>query len=89
MTKGAESFAVNDRVSHSVYGLGTISELNARHTTILFDENGKKKFVTSLVQLERSTSPAPPKPASSRKKAAKTGTAAKTPKVAKTVKTAK
>jgi hypothetical protein len=71
MTKGAESFGVNDRVNHPVYGLGTISELNARHTTILFDENGRKKFVTSLVQLERSATPAPPKPVSSRKKPTK------------------
>lgn len=83
MTKGAESFAVNDRVSHSVYGLGTISELNPRHTTILFDEGGRKKFVTSMVQLEKSASPAPPKPVSSRKKPAKAAKATKTSKSGK------
>ncbi len=72
MTKGSEAFAVNDRIKHSVYGLGTISELNAQHTTILFDENGRKKFLTSVVQLERSSTPAPAKPAGARRgKAAK------------------
>jgi hypothetical protein len=67
MSKGAETFAVNDRVSHSEYGLGRISEVNPRHTTIIFDQAGVKKFLTSMVRLERSDAPAPPKPSRSRK----------------------
>jgi hypothetical protein len=81
MTKGAVAFAVNDRVSHAVYGTGTICELNPRHTTIVFDEAGRKKFVTSMVQLEHSTTAAPPVPAAPGRR--------KTAKVVKAVKAAK
>jgi hypothetical protein len=72
MSKGTETFAVNDRVNHSEYGLGKISEVNPRHTTIIFDQAGIKKFVSSMVRLERSDAPAPAKPSRARKpKAAK------------------
>ena len=71
MAKSATSFSVNDRIKHSVYGVGTIREMDERHTVILFDEAGQKKFVTSMVQLEESDTAAPVKPArASRKKAA-------------------
>jgi hypothetical protein len=71
MAKAAGSFSVNDRIKHSVYGLGTIREMDERHTVILFDEAGTKKFVTSMVQLEESSAPTPVKPArATRKKAA-------------------
>ena len=84
MTKGAVAFAVNDRVSHAMYGTGTICELNPRHTTIVFDEAGRKKFVTSMVQLEHSSTEAPPAPATAgRRKTAKTATTAKAAKAAK------
>lgn len=73
MGKSASSFSVNDRIKHSVYGLGTIREMDERHTVILFDEAGSKKFVTSMVQLEESSVQAPAKPArATRKKAATT-----------------
>lgn len=72
MTKAAKVFSVNDRVSHSVYGLGTISDVNERHTTIVFDAHGVKKFLTDVVRLEHSSTPAPPRPAPGKKtKAAK------------------
>ena len=74
MSKAPESFAVNDRVIHSEHGLGKITEVNPRHTTISFDLAGIRKFVTSMVRLERSDAPAPPK--ASRARSAK-------PKVAK------
>ena len=70
MAKTAETFSVKDRVSHSVYGVGTISEMNARHTTIVFDEHGARKFLADVVRLEHSGTPAPVK-APPRKKAVK------------------
>jgi len=82
MAKAAGSFSVNDRIKHSVYGVGTIRELDERHTVILFDEAGQKKFVTSMVQLEEDSSPTPVKAArATRKKAAP-----KAPKAAKKAK---
>jgi hypothetical protein len=85
MAKSASAFSVNDRIKHNVYGLGTIREMDERHTVILFDEAGSKKFVTSMVQLEESDSPTPVKPArATRKKAVKSTT--KTTKTAKTAK---
>ena len=63
-----ETFAVNDRVSHAEHGLGKIIEVNARITTISFDTAGVRKFITSLVQLERSDSPNPARPSRARKK---------------------
>jgi len=56
-------FSPNERINHYIYGLGTISEVNDLHTVIEFDQNGRKKFVTSIVQLERTTVPAPAAPA--------------------------
>jgi hypothetical protein len=81
LSKGTETFAVNDRVNHSGYGLGKITEVNPRHTTISFDLAGIRKFVTSMVRLERSDAPAPPK--ASRAKAAKTASATKATKATK------
>jgi len=73
MAKNAGSaFSANERINHAIYGLGTISEVNDLHTVIEFDQNGRKKFVTSIVQLERTTVPAPVLPARrSRTKATK------------------
>jgi hypothetical protein len=60
MAKNSGSaFSANERINHSIYGLGTISDVNDLHTVIEFDQNGRKKFVTSIVQLERTTVPAP------------------------------
>ena len=70
MTK-AEVFAVNDRVTHAVYGLGTISEMNVRHTTIVFDEVGSRKFLAGIVQLEHSSAAAPTKRSGSKTPKAK------------------
>ena len=68
VAKKAGAFAANDRINHFIYGLGTISEVNERHTTIVFDENGTRKFVTRMVKLEHSNTPAPAKPARPKKK---------------------
>ena len=61
MAKARETFAVTDRIQHSEYGLGKITGVNARHTTIEFDGAGVKKFVTGIVRLEHSDAPAPVK----------------------------
>ena len=72
MAPAPQGFAVNDRVSHSEHGLGTISDVNPHITTIVFDVAGLKKFLTSIVRLERSDAPLPPKASRARKaKAAK------------------
>lgn len=70
MAKSPETYIVNERVNHAIYGLGTIKEVGFGRTTIAFDENGLRKFVTSLVQLERS-SVAAPAPAAKRSRARK------------------
>ena len=62
MSKSAPTFAINDRVHSAVYGAGTISHLDSQYTMIQFDEHGSKKFLTSMVKLERSSVPAPAKP---------------------------
>ena len=72
--KNPDVFAVNERIQHGMYGLGTIKEANAQYTTIEFDENGRRKFLTSLVRLEWSSvaAPAPPpRKSRARKPAAK------------------
>ena len=62
------TFSVDDRVTSPIYGDGTIRAVDEKFTTIDFDENGTRRFVTSLVKLERSDSPKPPpKPERARK----------------------
>ena len=52
---------------------GTIADVTQPYTIIDFDKGGRKKFVTSMVQLEATSVEAPTKPASkSRAKKAKT-----------------
>lgn len=68
MAKPLTTFAVNDRVVHAVFGDGTIASTNAQYTVVGFDSAGTRKFVTKMLQVERSTVAAPEKPV---KKAAK------------------
>jgi hypothetical protein len=60
--KETASFRPKSRIDHAVYGLGTIVEVNERHTTIAFDGVGTKKFMTTMVKLVGSDTPEPPKP---------------------------
>jgi hypothetical protein len=53
------SFSAKDRIDHSVFGLGTIVDINEHYTTIAFDESGTRKFVTRMVKLSASETPAP------------------------------
>jgi hypothetical protein len=63
------AFSPKDRVNHSVFGSGTIVAINERLTTIDFDGVGTKKFMTNLVKLAPSDTPAPAKPVRKKKKA--------------------
>ncbi len=53
------NFVKGDRVRQANYGLGTLTEINERHTVIDFDEHGIRTFVTKMVVLESTTEPAP------------------------------
>ena len=61
------AFAAKSRVNHERYGAGTITDMNSHHTTIHFDDHGSKKFVTSIVKLAHSETPAPEKAVRKRK----------------------
>ncbi len=76
MAKNPNTFSVNERIQHEDYGPGTITEINTLHTTIEFDQGGKRKFMSSMVRLERSDVAAPERqskraPAKSASKTAK------------------
>ena len=62
-------FRKDDRVSHLRFGPGVVVEVDARYTLIQFDEEGVRKFLTTLVQLERSELPLPVKRAPVRRRA--------------------
>lgn len=62
-------FSAGDRVSQRQYGDGTVTAVNQYHTVIDFDTHGPRTFATPRVQLERSTTPAPAKPARARRAA--------------------
>jgi hypothetical protein len=55
-------FQKDDRVSHARYGAGVVVDANERYTTIAFDDDVVRKFVSRLVQLQRSNLPLPVKP---------------------------
>jgi len=64
-------YAIGDRVSQPQYGNGTIRLVDEHHTVIDFDEHGLRRFSTSIVKLERSSTVEPDKPQKrTRKKAA-------------------
>jgi hypothetical protein len=46
-----------------------VTVVNEYHTVIDFDAHGPRTFATPRVQLERTTTPAPPKPARTRRAA--------------------
>jgi len=57
------SYSTGDRVVQASYGTGTITASNERHTIIDFDEHGIRTFSTMIVRLERTSVPAPGRPA--------------------------
>ncbi len=63
-------FSSDQRIRHAAYGNGTILHSDEQRTEIQFDQYGRKKFVTRMVQLEATDEPAPARsPRRSRKKA--------------------
>jgi len=67
MPRSSGAFSEKQRIAHSIYGLGTISYVDERLTTIDFDENGTRKFLTDVVRLEPSDTPTPAKPVRTKK----------------------
>ena len=59
MAKNSNGFSVNERIQHEDYGPGTITAIGPVHTTIEFDQAGTKKFMSSMVKLERTDVAAP------------------------------
>jgi hypothetical protein len=62
------SFRKDDRVSHTRFGPGVVTDVDARYTIIEFDQAGVRKFVSTLVQLERCGLPRPVRPAPVRRR---------------------
>jgi len=80
VAKNSSAFSVNERIQHEEYGPGTITNIGPLHTTIEFDQGVTKKFMNTLVRLEKTDVAAPQrktrttsagKSASKAKKAAK------------------
>ena len=57
-----KAWTKGDRVVQPTYGPGTLVEVNEHHTVIDFDEHGIRRFSTSMVKLERSSTVEPGKP---------------------------
>jgi len=62
------AYAIGDRVVQAQYGPGTIARVDEHHTVIDFDEHGVRTFATTLVVLQRTTTPAPVRAAKSRRR---------------------
>ena len=69
-------FVIGDRVLQAQYGTGTVAATNEYHTTIDFDDHGLRTFSTSLVKLERSTTIAPVRAKTVRRKSPRRAAAA-------------
>ena len=67
MAKSKAAFGPKDRIAHTIFGTGTIIDVNERHTTIAFDESGTRKFITNMVQLGNTDTPAPSRPVRKKK----------------------
>ena len=70
-------FAKGDRVTQPNYGPGTVTEANAYHTVIEFDQHGVRTFVTDRVILEPTNEPAPARAKSHGKRTARKKTEGK------------
>jgi hypothetical protein len=45
------------RVSHAVFGLGVMSPPSAGHTVVCFDQDGPRRFVTSMLEVDILSAP--------------------------------
>ena len=71
-----------DRLLQDHYGVGEIIDMSAAYVTISFDDGSTRKFVTSRVSLQPSSTPAPVKTKATRS-TAKRASAKKTAAAAK------
>jgi hypothetical protein len=69
------TFAAGQQVKHERYGFGTVLACDEERISIRFDDHGEKKFVRSMVVLEKSDREPPPEKKTSRRR--KTPPAAK------------
>ena len=68
-------YKASQYLKHSVYGHGVVFESDPDRTTIDFENFGKKKFVTSMLQVELLDGAAPKPVRTRRRKAAAVVTA--------------
>jgi hypothetical protein len=70
-------FANGRRVTQPSYGTGTIVSTDERYTVIDFDDHGRRTFVTTMVSLEPSSTPAPERAGAAGRRRASRASAAK------------
>ena len=61
-------YSIGDRVTQAQYGDGTVSSVNEYHVRIDFDVHGIRTFASSRVSLAPSSTLAPVKAATTRRK---------------------
>jgi hypothetical protein len=55
--RAAPAFAEGQRVVHAVYGVGVTTSSSDAHTVVQFDQDGRKTFVTSMLELDVLSAP--------------------------------
>ncbi len=64
------NFSNGQQVKHERYGFGTVLNCDDERISIRFDDFGERKFLRSIVVLEKSDREPPPEKKTRRKKAA-------------------
>ena len=54
------TYSTGQQVKHERYGFGTVLTCDEERISIRFDDHGEKKFVRSIVALEKSDRQPPP-----------------------------
>lgn len=63
-------YTKGSRVTQATYGSGTVTSSDEKYTVIEFDEHGRRVFLTDVVTLTKSDSPAPNKPTKAKRRKA-------------------
>ena len=63
-------YTKGSRVTQATYGSGTVTSSDEKYTVIEFDEHGRRVFLTDVVTLTKSETPAPNKPSKAKRKKA-------------------
>ena len=71
-------YTKGSRVMQGTYGSGTVTSSDEKYTVIEFDDHGRRVFLTDVVTLTKSDSPAPNKPTKAKRKKAADKAAAPT-----------